>query len=270
MDNLYKAIFGRNIGFFTEAEQDKLYRSTVAIAGVGGVGGLLAERLARLGVGHLKITDLGTFEQSNLNRQFGSSMLTIGQNKAEVVFTQVKDINPQAQIWYSNTGIRTETDAGLFVTNCDVVIDEMDFGSFRESVLLQRACRQRGIYYIFASAMGFGALVVIFDPKGVTLEEYNKLPLNMGASNKEKLEVPLERIAPVIPSYAKAFPDEVIQEILTGKRPAPSTAIGAGLAAILVANEAANIILKKRRIAKAPEYTYIDLFDRTLVVGAVE
>jgi len=47
MDNLYKAIFSRNVGLFTESEQDKLQTSTIAIAGMGGVGGLLAERLIR-------------------------------------------------------------------------------------------------------------------------------------------------------------------------------------------------------------------------------
>lgn len=59
MDKLYSEIYARNIGIFTEAEQDKLRHSTIAIAGVGGVGGLLAERLIRLGVGRLKITDRG-------------------------------------------------------------------------------------------------------------------------------------------------------------------------------------------------------------------
>ena len=53
MNSLYKAIFCRNIGFFTELEQDKLQRSTIAIAGMGGVGSLLAEKLIRLGVGTL-------------------------------------------------------------------------------------------------------------------------------------------------------------------------------------------------------------------------
>ena len=271
MDNLYQAIFCRNIGFFTESEQDKLRRSTIAIAGMGGVGGLLAERLIRLGVGQLKITDPEAFEESNLNRQFGSSTLNLGQNKAEVVFEQIRGINPQAQIYYSESGIRTENDANLFVSNCDVVIDEMDFGAFRESILLQRTARQKGIYYLFASAIGFGALVVIFDPQGLTLEEYDKIPPNADLSDTQKLMAPLERIVPVIPSYAAilATDDDIVQQIMAGKRHAPTTSIGAWLAAILAANEAINIILKKRDVAKAPQYTYIDLLDRQLMVGTV-
>ena len=115
MDGQYGNIFTRNIGLFTDAEQEVIRKSSIAIAGVGGIGGLAAERLIRLGVGKLKFTDPGDMETSNLNRQFGSSMLNIGQNKAKVAFDQIKDINLQAQISYSTTGIRDEKDANLFV-----------------------------------------------------------------------------------------------------------------------------------------------------------
>jgi len=269
MNNLHKAIFSRNVGLFTESEQDKLQASTIAIAGMGGVGGLLAERLIRLGVGQLKIADPETFEESNLNRQLFSSMLNLGQNKAKVVFMQIKDINPEARIYCIDTGVKTENDANLFVNDCDLVIDEMDFGLFRESVLLQRAARQKDVPYLFASAIGFGALVVIFDPQGLTLEEYNKLPHNIELNDSEGLKVPLERILPVIPSYATAVTGDTIKKIIKGEMPAPVTSIGAGLASILAANEAINIILKKRDVASAPKYTYIDLLDRQFVVGTV-
>lgn len=266
MEDLYKRIFSRNIGIFTESEQYKLRRSTITIAGAGGVGGLLAERLIRLGVGQLKIIDPQTFEESNLNRQFASSMLNLGQNKAEAVFNQIKDINPKAKIYYSNTGITTEEHASLSVGDCDLVIDEMDFGLFRESIHLQRAARRRGIHYIFTSVIGFGALIAIFDPKGLTLEEYNGLPPDIDLDGDEQPKVPLERICPVIPSYATS---DIIQELLIGQRPPPVIGIGAGLASILAANEAVNIILGRRDIATAPRYTYIDLMDRKFIIGSV-
>jgi tRNA threonylcarbamoyladenosine dehydratase len=272
MDDLYRAIFSRNLGFFTESEQEKLRRSTIGIAGMGGVGGLLVERLTRLGVGQLKIIDPETFERSNLNRQFGSSMLNLGQNRAEAVFQQTKDINPQAWIEYSKSGIKTENDAESFVVGCDLVIDEMDFGSFKESIFLQRAARRRGIYYMFAVDIGFGALVVIFDPNGLTLEEYDKLPLDVNLEDAQELRIPLERICPVMPSYAAPASDEadmILCEVLAGDRPAPTNSIGVGQASILAAIEAINIILRKRDIVCAPQYTYIDLIARQFRVGSV-
>jgi molybdopterin/thiamine biosynthesis adenylyltransferase len=150
------------------------------------------------------------------------------------------------------------------------VVDAMDFGLFKEAVYLQRAARQKGIYYIFASAIGFGALEVIFDPNGLTLEEYNKLPPDIDLENNEEPKVPLERVCPVIPSYtvpSSVEAEEIIREIIDGKRPAPTNSIGVGLASILAAIEATNILLRKRDILSAPQYTYVDLLDRKFLVG---
>jgi molybdopterin/thiamine biosynthesis adenylyltransferase len=270
MDDLYKSIFSRNIGFFTESEQERLRKSTIAISGMGGIGGLLAERLTRLGVGQLRILDPGAFERSNFNRQLCSSMSTLGQNKAEAVFMHIKEINPQAKIQWSNTGIKTQSDATLFVKGCDLIVDAMDFGLFRESVFLQRAARRKGIYYMLASAIGFGALVVIFDPNGLTLEEYDNLSPDIDLDSAEEIAVPFERICPVIPSYATATSAEaelIIRQIITGERGGTTTSIGVGLASVLAANEALNVILRKRDIASAPHYTYVDLLDRKFLVG---
>jgi len=270
MDDLYQKIFSRNIGIFTEAEQVKLRDATIAVAGVGGVGGLLTERLVRLGVGNIKITDPGTFEESNLNRQFGSATGNLGQNKAESVFRQVRDINPTASINFSTTGIETENDAESFTAGCDVIIDEMDYGLWKESILLQRAARKRGIYYLFTSALGFGALAVVFDPRGMTLEEYNRLPLNVNLDDLKGLSVPLQLIMPVVPSYfMTAFSSEMTQEIIQGKRPAPTCSIGVGLTSILAASEAMNILLRRKEIVIAPGYIYIDLLDRIFNTGTI-
>jgi molybdopterin/thiamine biosynthesis adenylyltransferase len=270
VDPKYHDIFNRNIGVFTEAEQEKLRESTVAIAGMGGVGGLLTERLIRLGVGSLKIIDPGTYEASNLNRQFSSSTRTIGQSKVESVFNQIKDINPEAGIHRSNGGIKTAEDAEFFADGSDLVIDEMDYGAWKESVLLQRAARKRGLYYLFTSALGFGALAVIFDPQGMTLEEYNKLPADINLAEIGKQSVPPERILPVMPSYATAaLSYGMIQEIMAGKRPVPTCSIGVGLTSILAASEAMNIILRRKEIVTAPGYIYVDLFDRNFVTGTI-
>lgn len=266
IDNQYQAIFTRNIGLFTEEEQAKIKRSTVAIAGVGGVGGLAAERLIRLGVGRLKITDTGDLEDSNLNRQYAANMMNLGRNKAEVVYESIKDINPQAEVIHSDSGIKSREDARLFINDCDIIIDVMDFGLFRESILLQRAARNNGIHYLFSTAIGFGAITVVFSPDGITLEEYNNLPVDVDVNDPEKLYVPIERIVPVMPKYIKDI--KVVEDIIAGRIPVPTTSIGAGLSAIQAASEAINVIIG-RDFPKAPHYTYFDLVDRQMVVGSV-
>jgi molybdopterin/thiamine biosynthesis adenylyltransferase len=243
-----------------------IQKSTVAIAGVGGVGGLAAERLIRLGVGRLKITDTGDLEESNLNRQYAANMLNLGRNKAEVVYEDIKDINPQAEIIHSNNGIKSEEDARLFVSDSDIIIDVMDFGLFRESILLQRAARRKGIHYLFSTAIGFGAITVVFAPEGITLEVYNNLPVDVDVDDPEKLYVPVERIVPVIPKYVQDI--KIIEDVIAGRIPVPTTSIGAGLSAIQAASEAINVIIG-RDFHKAPHYTYFDLVDRQMVVGTV-
>ena len=269
MDKLYNEIYSRNIGIINASDQEKLQQSTIAIAGVGGVGGLLAERLIRIGVGRLKIADPGTFEKSNFNRQFGASMKSLGHNKAEQVFYQIKDINPQAKIDVNTTGMTSEADAIQFVCDSDLVIDEMDFGLFKQSIGLQRAARQRGIYYFFTSAIGFGSVIVIFSPKGLTLEEFDGVPENADLNRIEKIHVALERVMPILPSYTSINIPAALQEIYTAERTVPTVSIGVGLASILAANEAVNIILKKRDVVIAPKYTYIDLLDQKFIIGNV-
>jgi molybdopterin/thiamine biosynthesis adenylyltransferase len=266
MQYKYQDIFTRNLGLFTEAEQEKIRKSSIAIAGVGGIGGLAAERLIRLGVGKLKMTDPGDMEASNLNRQFGSSTINIGHNKAEVAYELIKDINPQAKITYTKTGIRNADDASRIVEDCDFLIDVMDFGLFRQSILLQRAARRKGIHDLFSTAIGFGAIAVVFDPKGITLEEYDGLSNDVDVDNPANLKVSLDRILPVIPAYANDM--TVINDIMAGKRTVPTSSIGAGLAAILTASETINVILGKE-MPKAPQYTFFDIVDRQLVVGKV-
>ena len=48
---------------------DKLKKSKVLVCGLGGVGGYVAEALARAGIGHIDVLDNDVFSASNLNRQ---------------------------------------------------------------------------------------------------------------------------------------------------------------------------------------------------------
>jgi molybdopterin/thiamine biosynthesis adenylyltransferase len=234
------------------------------------VGGLLAERLIRIGVGRLKITDPGIFEKSNFNRQFGSSMITLNHNKAAVVYEQLKDINPTAQIIWDKIGISDESSANVFIHDADFIIDEMDFGMFKQSIRLQRAARQQNKYYFFTSALGYGALIAIFDPQGLTLEEFDDLPVNVNLDGMEKLKVSIERVVPNILTYNSVSLHEVLADIYTGKRTIPTSSVGVGLASSLAANEAVNIILKKREIPVAPRYIHADLMDYRMKVGNIK
>lgn len=270
MKTHYHDSFERNIGIFTHKEQELLRNSTVAVAGVGGVGGLLVERLIRLGIGNIKITDPGTFEMSNLNRQWGCSVQTTGLHKAQVVSELAQEINPDAKVVCDIDGITNGQDAVEFVAGADLVLDEMDYGAWKESIYLQRVARKQGIYYCFAGAIGFGALLTNFDPNGITLEEYNGLATDQDLEPLNSIAVGPEKVLPVYPSYiSTAMDSQMLGEIIAGTRPVPTCSIGVGLASTMAANTAVNILLKRKEVIKAPQFVYLDLLDQQIVIGTI-
>ena len=79
-------------GFF------RLQHASVAVFGIGGVGGHLAEALARAGVGRIHLIDRDVVSLSNINRQAVALHSTVGQPKAEVMAARIKDINPACEV----------------------------------------------------------------------------------------------------------------------------------------------------------------------------
>ena len=122
----YKEAFKRNIGLLSEEEQKKLRRSRVAIAGLGGVGGVHASTLARLGIGKFNIADFDKFELVNFNRQVGATMGSIGKSKTATIKKMLKDINPFAEIKVFPEGINNKN-IDSFLDGVDVVLDGLDF-----------------------------------------------------------------------------------------------------------------------------------------------
>jgi len=182
----------------------------------------------------------------------------------------VQDINPEAKIVYDINGITNQQDAARFVAGADLVLDEMDYGAWKESIYLQRAARKQGIYYCFAGAIGFGALVANFEPNGITLEEYNGLEADQNLEPLQNIVVAIEKVLPVYPSYINtAMDNQMLQEIIAGLRPVPTCAIGVGLASMMAASTAVNIILRRKEIIKAPQYVYLDLLDQLTIIGTV-
>ncbi len=75
-----------------------LSEKKVVIFGVGGVGSFAAEALCRAGIGHMVLVDGDVFELSNINRQLGATMETIGRAKVDVMKERLLAINPELDI----------------------------------------------------------------------------------------------------------------------------------------------------------------------------
>ena len=76
----------------------KLEHSRVAIFGIGGVGGYVAEALSRAGIGNIDLVDNDDVNITNVNRQIFALHSTIGKPKIEVAKNRMLDINPNIKI----------------------------------------------------------------------------------------------------------------------------------------------------------------------------
>ena len=75
-----------------------LHAAHVILFGVGGVGGYVAEALARAGVGRLTLVDDDTIAESNRNRQLIALTDTVGRSKVEVAAQRIRAINPDCRV----------------------------------------------------------------------------------------------------------------------------------------------------------------------------
>lgn len=77
---------------------EKLKNSTVAVFGIGGVGGYTVEALARSGVGNFVLFDDDKVCLTNINRQIIATRKTIGRKKVDVMAERILEINPKANV----------------------------------------------------------------------------------------------------------------------------------------------------------------------------
>ena len=167
----YPEAFSRNIGWVTREEQEKLRGARVAIAGMGGVGGIYAVTLARLGVGKFHLADFDTYDIANFNRQVGAMMSTRGKAKVEVIADMVRDINPEAEITIFPHGVDAAS-LPAFLDGVDLYVDGLDFFVFDIRQKTFAACAERGVPSTTVAPLGMGAAVLNFLPGQMTFEEY--------------------------------------------------------------------------------------------------
>ncbi len=115
----------------------KLSGSRVAVFGVGGVGGYVAEALARSGVGALDLIDHDQVSLSNINRQIIALHSTIGEYKVDVMKSRIADINPACQVLAHRCFFLPETKDEFDFSDYDYVVDAVDTVTAKIQLILQ-------------------------------------------------------------------------------------------------------------------------------------
>lgn len=131
---------------------DRLARARVAIFGVGGVGGYVAEALARSGVGTLDLIDNDKVSVSNINRQIIATWSTVGQYKVDVAKARAMDIHPEIHVNTYRTFYMPDTADAFDFTAYDYIVDAIDTVTGKIELIMQ--AQKAGTRII--SSMGAG------------------------------------------------------------------------------------------------------------------
>jgi len=210
----------------------ELKSKSVLILGVGGVGGYVAEALARSNIGTLILVDYDIVDITNINRQIIALDSTIGKKKVDVLEERIKDINSGCKIIKIDKFIDINNLEELFKYKIDFLVDACDTVSTKKETI--KKCLEKDIDFI--SSMGTGNKL---DPSKLEITDIRKT-----------VNDPLARI------LRKFIKDEKINKkvmvlsskelpIKTGERTPGSTAFVPSSAGLLIASYIVRHFIKK-------------------------
>lgn len=254
----YAEAFSRNLGWFADHEQQALRLKTIAIAGMGGVGGVHLLTLARLGVGRFRIADFDSFDIANFNRQAGAMVSTLGRPKTAVLSEMATDINPELQIEQFTDGVHADN-VDRFLSGADLYVDGLDFFALDARRLVFTECRRRGIPAITVAPVGMGAALLNFLPGRMSFEDYFQL------GDCDQDELALRFLVGLAPAglHRRYLAD--VSRVDLQRRKTPSTIIGCQLAAGIAAAEAAKLLLGRGPVHAAPWALQFDAYRNRMV-----
>lgn len=253
----YRQAFSRNIGWVTDAEQEKLRSARVAIAGLGGVGGAHLLTLCRLGISRFNIADFDDFGVHNMNRQVGAFMSTVDRPKAQILAEMARDINPEADIQIFPEGV---TDANLdeFLRDVDVYVDGIDFFALPARRMLFKACHEKGIPALTAAPLGMGASLLYFKRGGMSFEQYFRV------EGHDELEQYARFIAGLSPAMLQRSYLVVPDAVNFRERRGPSTMMACDLCAGVMGTSVLKVLLQRGHLRAAPWALQFDAYRQKL------
>jgi len=199
----------RNAGSLGLAGQKKLLQSRALLIGVGGLGGTIAQLLARMGLGTLILADGDFFSEDNLNRQAFSLEQNIGQGKVQVACAEILKINAATEVEIF-AGFVKENELASLMRGVNVAIDALD--NMPTRFLLEKVCKAGKVPLVHGAVAGFSGQVTTIYPEDVGFKAF------YGESQtipEKGIEVELGNLAGIVSTVASLQVQEVIK-IITG------------------------------------------------------
>ena len=213
-------IFARTRLLLGDAAMEKLQGSTVAIFGLGGVGGYVMEALARSAVGTLVLVDHDTISPTNLNRQILATHDTVGQDKVDAAAARALQINPNITIVRKKLFFSAQTATKFDFTQYHYVVDAIDTVSAKLALI--QAAKQADVPIL--SCMGTGNKL---DPTASQIADISKTSVCPLARIMRK-ECKARAIGPVKVLFSmedpvRAATDFADEELPQGRRALPGS-----------------------------------------------
>ncbi|MBO5953680.1 MAG: tRNA threonylcarbamoyladenosine dehydratase [Oscillospiraceae bacterium] len=223
------------------AAMDKLKNARVAVFGLGGVGGYVAEALARSGTGAMDLIDHDTVSLTNLNRQLLATHSTIGMDKAEAARLRVLDIDPTIAVTVHKTFYGPDTAQAFDFTQYDYIVDAIDTVTAKLALIVQAKAAGTPII----SCMGTGNKLDATKFQIADISKTSVCPLAR-VMRKECAKRGLRHVK-VLFSTEDPIPaqEELTEELPEGRRSLPgSVAFVPSVAGLLIAGEVIKDLIK--------------------------
>jgi molybdopterin/thiamine biosynthesis adenylyltransferase len=256
--------FGGQLG------QERLRKLKIGVAGLGGMGSNIAEALARMGVGQLRLADPDHIDISNINRQVIANSNSVGMSKAAASAAELRAIATDLELAVYEQGI-DEDMVEEFVEGCDVIVDEIDVFPLEYHVLLHRAAVKRNIPLYSSYVVGLGIHFYKFHGTQYTFEDFLGVPESQW--KKPTVELIFDRFGHPYPEYLNP---ELIKRYQTEAKQdgvpifGPSTLLGHSIVASrLILDLMREHIVFKDRLPPTPtmpEFLVLDPVDFTFRV----
>jgi molybdopterin-synthase adenylyltransferase len=146
-----------------ELGQQRISASKVLICGCGALGSMIAERLARAGVGTLRLVDRDWVELSNLQRQalYTEEDASLSRPKAIAAADALGKINSEVQLVPIVEDVVFQNIASL-ADGCDLVLDGTD--NFETRFLINDYCVKNAVPWIHGGCLGASGQVMSILP----------------------------------------------------------------------------------------------------------
>jgi adenylyltransferase/sulfurtransferase len=157
--------YARQTAFFGLGEigQERLAKATVLVAGLGAVGGTLAQLLVRAGVGHLRLVDHDRVALDNLHRQllYDEADAAGSVQKAEAGGRKLSAMNRQVKVEAVASEITPDNVTG-FMADIDLALDGLD--SFQARLIINQAAIDLQKPWIYTGVLGSGGNIKLILP----------------------------------------------------------------------------------------------------------